>query len=179
MAFGLFRRSYTLDAEYMPLFVTAWLACTAHAAYDYQIDLEETTDALLATNPSASTRDVIALLARKETPLRAMFIARAQLQARKPLDRRFSTNLHRRMIWLIDWQERELASFLDLIAHDPTNTSKLNLQSYAKASRASHATSGRVDAYGEKIIKELSFIYERFPELRPHLAPIFDTLVRS
>lgn len=168
MVLKLFRRSFTIDEEYMPIFVNAYKAVLAHAAYDYMTDLEE----IAKISPSVTVGRVMELHVEQGTPLKAMRDARGQLRARKPKDRRFSTNLHRRMIRLIDWEEREMMSVLGLISIDPTDTTKAGLRQYWKESRASHATSERVDSYANKINKELTFIYERFPELRPYLAEI-------
>jgi hypothetical protein len=166
----LFRRTYSIDAEYMPIFVGAYQAVTSHATYDYVTDF---LDILETMRPESIDR-TIELLVERGTPLKVMFSVRERLRTRKPTDRRFSTNLHRRMIKLIDWQEQELKSVFALATIDPADLSERTNREYFRLSRASHATSGRVEHYGRAIKNELEFIYERFPELRPYLAPIFE-----
>ncbi|MGH2557542.1 MAG: hypothetical protein ACRDJH_00645 [Thermomicrobiales bacterium] len=178
--FGLFRRGFTVDEDYMPVFVGAFNAVKAHAAYDYTDDFEAISDQMVSESPKIRGQEVLdraaELLVQRETPLKLMRDAKAQLQRRKPKDRRFSTSLHRRMIRLIDWQERELMSILLLMGQDPTSRTKEGGQAYDEASRYSHAMSERVDHWGRKIEEELVSINERFPELRPHLAPIFEAV---
>lgn len=171
MVSKLLRRSFTIDEEYMPIFVNAYKTMLAHAAYDYTSGME----AIVRTSQTVTVSRSMELLVERDTPFKAMRDAREQLRTRSPKDRRFSTNLHRRMLQLIDWEEREMISVLGLMTLDPTDITKAGLRQYGKASRVSDAISDRVNSYGNKINKELAFIYERFPELQPYLAEISES----
>ncbi len=160
----LFKNTYVLDEAYMPIFVSAWQAVQDFAAFDLQAAIDK------EISKGGCTPDRMkALLMEQDTPVRAMLKARERLRDRRPTDGRFSTNLHRRMIELIDWQEKHLSYSLMLRACDPTDETRGGERAFWRATRRNHAAGWRVRAYAKKITAELQSIYEQFPDLRPYL----------
>ncbi len=171
MVSRLFRHTFTVDEVYMPIFVAAYKAILANAAYNYPADIDQIIEEGGGTRTMGQIYD---FLMKRETPLKEMASVREQLRARKPQDRRFSTNLHRRMITVLDWEEREFRSVLALRGIDPHDVSPGASAQYGKLSRRSHRISESVDSYENKIKTELNQIYNQFPDTRAYLAPIFE-----
>lgn len=172
MPWNLFRSSFSVDETYLPVFVGSLQAALAHAAYDYTTELE----AIVASSDAANTsiERVVQCLIERNTPYADLVRARANLRERKPTDRRFATNLHRRLIRLIDWQEREFTSVLALMAIPMDDLTDAGNRRYAKTRRWSQTTSERVNNYARKITEEIVFLYERYPDLRAALEPLLN-----
>ncbi|MCC7061067.1 MAG: hypothetical protein IT508_12625, partial [Burkholderiaceae bacterium] len=94
----LFRREYVIDEAYMPILLNSLEAVKANNEYDYPSVIEE----ILEAHGPMPPQQMMIMLAERGTPVKAMAEAKKRLKATKPKDIRFSANIHRRIMYLLE-----------------------------------------------------------------------------